>query len=163
MSAANARIDPVLALEHLAVDADEVVYVVGGAAAADLHVHVAQASRTATIHLCPSRSTRACSPSSRSASRSTCAPFASRAGAASRSTNFQQAAFYGGVALWAVALLSPVDSLAEDLLSLHMTQHLLLAELGGPLILVGLRAPVIFFFLPRPAMVALARRRRCAG
>lgn len=74
-------------------------------------------------------------------------------------TTFQQAAFYTGVALWAVALFSPVDTLAEDLLSLHMTQHLLLAELGGPLIVAGVRAPVIFFYLPRPAMVALARRR----
>jgi putative membrane protein len=74
-------------------------------------------------------------------------------------TTFQQCAFYAGVALWAIALFSPVDSLAEDLLSLHMTQHLLIAELGGPLILVGLRAPVIFFFLPRPAMVWLARRK----
>jgi len=74
-------------------------------------------------------------------------------------TTFQQAAFYGGVALWAVALISPVDQLAEELLSLHMTQHLLLAELGGPLIVAGVRAPVIFFYLPRPAMVALARRR----
>ena len=74
-------------------------------------------------------------------------------------TRFQQGAFYGGVALWAIALISPVDSLAEDLLSLHMAQHLLLAELGAPLILVGLRAPVIFFLLPRPALVALARRR----
>jgi putative copper resistance protein D len=74
-------------------------------------------------------------------------------------TRFQQAAFYTGVALWAVALVSPVDALAEDLLSLHMAQHLLLAELGGPLIVAGVRAPVIFFYLPRPAMVALARRR----
>jgi putative copper resistance protein D len=74
-------------------------------------------------------------------------------------TRFQQAAFYGGVLLWAIALISPVDSLAEELLSLHMAQHLLLAELGAPLILVGLRAPVIFFYLPKPAMVALARRR----
>jgi putative copper resistance protein D len=74
-------------------------------------------------------------------------------------TTFQQAAFYTGVGLWAIALLSPVDQLAEDLLSLHMTQHLLLAELGGPLIVAGVRAPVIFFYLPRPAMVALARRR----
>ena len=71
----------------------------------------------------------------------------------------QQAAFYGGVALWAVAMISPLDTLAEDLLSAHMAQHLLLADLGGPLILVGLRAPVIFFFLPKPAMVALARRK----
>jgi putative membrane protein len=74
-------------------------------------------------------------------------------------TRFQQAAFYGGVALWAVALISPVDTLAEDLLSLHMAQHLLLAELGAPLILTGVRAPVIFFYLPKPAMVALARRK----
>jgi putative membrane protein len=55
--------------------------------------------------------------------------------------------------------VSPVDTLAEDLLSFHMAQHLLLAELGAPLILTGLRAPVIFFYLPRPAMVALARRK----
>jgi cytochrome c oxidase assembly factor CtaG len=35
----------------------------------------------------------------------------------------------------------------------------MIAELGGPLILVGLRAPVIYFFLPKPAMVWLAHRR----
>jgi cytochrome c oxidase assembly factor CtaG len=74
-------------------------------------------------------------------------------------SRFQQGAFYGGVALWVLALLSPLDKLAEDLLSAHMAQHLLLAELGAPLILVGLRAPVIFFYLPRPALVALARRQ----
>jgi putative copper resistance protein D len=74
-------------------------------------------------------------------------------------TTFQQAAFYTGVGLWLVAMVSPVDDLAEDLLSFHMAQHLLLAELGGPLILAGVRAPVIFFYLPKPAMVALARRR----
>ena len=74
-------------------------------------------------------------------------------------TTFQQCAFYGGVALWAVAIFSPVHALAEDLLSAHMAQHLLIAELGGPLILVGVRAPVIYFFLPKPAMVWLAHRR----
>jgi putative copper resistance protein D len=74
-------------------------------------------------------------------------------------TTFQQAAFYGGVALWAIAIFSPVHALSEDLLSAHMAQHLMIAELGGPLILVGLRAPVIFFFLPKPIMVALARRK----
>ena len=40
-----------------------------------------------------------------------------------------------------------------------MAQHLMIAELGAPLILVGLRAPVIYFFLPKPAMVWLAHRR----
>jgi putative membrane protein len=74
-------------------------------------------------------------------------------------TTFQQCAFYGGVALWAIAIFSPVHALGEDLLSFHMAQHLMIAELGGPLILVGLRAPVIYFFLPKPAMVWLARRK----
>jgi cytochrome c oxidase assembly factor CtaG len=74
-------------------------------------------------------------------------------------TTFQQCAFYGGVALWAIAIFSPVHSLSEDLLSAHMAQHLLIAELGAPFILVGLRAPVIYFFLPKPVMVWLARRR----
>jgi putative copper resistance protein D len=74
-------------------------------------------------------------------------------------TTFQQCAFYGGVALWAIAIFSPVHSLSEDLLSAHMAQHLLIAELGAPFILVGLRAPVIYFFLPKPAMVWLAHRR----
>ena len=63
------------------------------------------------------------------------------------------------MALWAIALFSPVDTLAVELLSLHMAQHLMIAELGAPLILVGLRAPVIYFFLPKPAMVWLAHRR----
>ena len=71
----------------------------------------------------------------------------------------QQAAFFAGIAFWTAALLSPVDELAEDLLSAHMAQHLLLAELGAPFILIGLRAPVLFFYLPRPALVSLARRR----
>jgi putative membrane protein len=72
----------------------------------------------------------------------------------------QQVAFYCGLTLWAGALLGPVDAYSEDLLSLHMAQHLLLAELGAPLILFGIRAPVVFFLLPRPALVALARRTR---
>lgn len=72
----------------------------------------------------------------------------------------QQVAFYAGLVLWSAALLGPVDAYSEDLLSLHMAQHLLLAELGAPLILAGVRAPVVFFLLPRPALVALARRKR---
>jgi cytochrome c oxidase assembly factor CtaG len=74
-------------------------------------------------------------------------------------TTFQQCAFFAGIALWAIAIFSPVHALSDDLLSAHMAQHLMIAELGGPLILVGLRAPVIYFFLPRPAMVWLAHRR----
>jgi putative copper resistance protein D len=72
----------------------------------------------------------------------------------------QQAAWHAGVLLTAVGLLSPIDSLGEDLLSAHMAQHLLIADLAAPLLLVGLRTPVLVFFLPRAALVSLARRRR---
>ena len=70
----------------------------------------------------------------------------------------QQAAWYGGIALTAVGLLSPIDGLGEDLLSAHMAQHLLIADLAAPLLLVGVRSPVYAFLLPRPLLVPLARR-----
>jgi cytochrome c oxidase assembly factor CtaG len=65
-----------------------------------------------------------------------------------------------GLGLQAVALLSPLSSLADELLSAHMAEHLLLADLGAPLLLAGLRNPVLGFFLPRDVLVAVARRRR---
>ena len=68
-----------------------------------------------------------------------------------------------GSALQAIALLSPLGSLADELLSAHMAEHLLLADLGAPLLLAGLRNPVLGFFLPRPVLVGLARRRRLRG
>lgn len=65
-----------------------------------------------------------------------------------------------GVALWVAGLLSPVDRLAEDGLTMHMVQHLLVADVAAPLLIAGARNPVLAFLLPRPALVALARRRR---
>src|SRR5215216_6057059 len=38
-----------------------------------------------------------------------------------------------GLGLQAVALLSPIGSLADELLSAHMAEHILLADLGAPL------------------------------
>jgi putative copper resistance protein D len=73
---------------------------------------------------------------------------------------WQQVAWHGGIACTAAGLLSPLDGLSEDLLSAHMAQHLLIADLAAPLLLVGLRSPVYAFLLPRPALVAVARRRR---
>src|SRR5919106_2842014 len=73
---------------------------------------------------------------------------------------WQQVSWHGGIALTAAGLLSPIDGLAEDLLSAHMAQHLLIADLAAPLLLVGLRSPVYAFLLPRPALVAVAHRRR---
>jgi len=73
----------------------------------------------------------------------------------------QQAAWFGGLALMAVALLSPIDSLGEtDLLSAHMAQHLLIADLSAPLLVIGLRSPVYAFILPRPLFAAMARSPR---
>ena len=72
----------------------------------------------------------------------------------------QQAAWHGGMVLWAIALLTPVDSLGDELLSAHMAQHLLLAELGAPLLLFGVRTPVLQHLLPPPLLVPLARAKR---
>jgi cytochrome c oxidase assembly factor CtaG len=72
----------------------------------------------------------------------------------------QQAAWYGGIALTTIALVSPVDTLGSDLLFAHMGQHLLIGDLSAPLFLIGLRTPVYVFFLPRPLLVTLARQTR---
>jgi cytochrome c oxidase assembly factor CtaG len=72
----------------------------------------------------------------------------------------QHAAWFGGLALMGVALLSPLDSLGEtDLLSAHMAQHLLIADLSAPLLVIGLRSPVYAFLLPSSMFAALARSR----
>lgn len=53
-------------------------------------------------------------------------------------TGMQQAAFIAGLATFAIALLSPVDVIASYLLTMHMTQHILLTIVGPPLLLLGL-------------------------
>jgi putative copper resistance protein D len=72
----------------------------------------------------------------------------------------QRALWHGGIALWLVGLVSPVDAWGADLLSAHMAQHLLIADLAAPLLLAGMRNPVLAFLIPRPILVPLARRRR---
>src|SRR3954452_13774536 len=71
----------------------------------------------------------------------------------------QQALYFSGVGLIALALLGPPDALSDDLLSAHMGQHLLLADLAAPLLLSGIRTPVLMFMLPRQVLVPLARNR----
>jgi cytochrome c oxidase assembly factor CtaG len=72
----------------------------------------------------------------------------------------QQAAWWLGLFLTAAGLLGPVDALSHDLVLAHMGQHLLIADLAAPFLLLGLRSPVYAFYLPRPALVSLARRKR---
>jgi len=81
------------------------------------------------------------------------------AGRGYRVPALQQVAWFGGLALMGVALLSPLDSLGEtDLLSAHMAQHLLIADLSAPLLVIGLRSPVYAFLLPRALFAELAKR-----
>jgi putative copper resistance protein D len=62
-----------------------------------------------------------------------------------------------GIALWAIGFFSPLHALGDELLSAHMAQHLLIADLAAPLLLAGARNPVLGFLLPRPALVTVAR------
>ena len=47
------------------------------------------------------------------------------------------AAFYGGLAILFIALVSPLDSIAEELFWVHMIQHLLLLLVAAPLLVLG--------------------------
>jgi putative membrane protein len=76
-----------------------------------------------------------------------------------RVSRWQQAAWWIGVGLLALALLGPPDVYDDRLLSAHMAQHLLLGDIAAPFLLLGMRAPMLWFYLPRPALVLLARRR----
>jgi putative membrane protein len=58
-------------------------------------------------------------------------------------------AFVGGLfALW-VAIESPLAALDEELLSVHMAQHLLLSAVAAPLILLGAPALPLLYGVPR--------------
>jgi cytochrome c oxidase assembly factor CtaG len=70
----------------------------------------------------------------------------------------QQVWWWIGLGLQAVALLGPFDTLADQLISMHMAQHLLLADVAVPFLLAGLRTPVLVFLLPRLVLVPLAHR-----
>lgn len=71
----------------------------------------------------------------------------------------QAAAFAAGLATIFVALDGPVDALADGrLFSAHMVQHLLLAQVMPPLLLLGLPAWMLRPLAGRAVVGALARR-----
>jgi putative membrane protein len=76
-----------------------------------------------------------------------------------RISAWQQTAWWIGLALLAIGLLGPPDANDDRVLSLHMAQHLLIGDIAAPFLLLGLRTPLLLFFLPRPALVLLARQR----
>jgi len=72
---------------------------------------------------------------------------------------WQQTAWWIGIALLSIGLLGPPDAYDDRLLSAHMAQHLLIGDIAAPFLLLGMRTPLLLFYLPRSALVLLARRR----
>ena len=70
---------------------------------------------------------------------------------------WQVGAFLGGLLLLAVALLSPLDSLADALFSAHMVQHVLLMMAAAPLLALGAPAHIWLWVLPVSARRGGAR------
>lgn len=65
--------------------------------------------------------------------------------------------FAGGVAVGTLALLSPLDAVGEEyLLSAHMLQHVLIADVAVVLVVLALRGPLTFFLLPPAVLRVLA-------
>jgi putative membrane protein len=69
-----------------------------------------------------------------------------------RFPNWRLAAFMGGIATLLVALASPLEDFDEQLLQVHMTQHLILMLVAPTLILAG--APAIVFVRAIPPSFA---------
>ena len=68
------------------------------------------------------------------------------------------ALFALGLAVALAALISPIDPLGEDdLLSLHMVQHVLIGDLAVALLVTAVRGPLLVFLLPAPVLGPLAR------
>lgn len=55
----------------------------------------------------------------------------------------RQLAFLGGIVVLAIAYVSPLDALADELLAWHMVQHLLIMDLAALLVVLGLTGPVM--------------------
>jgi len=75
-------------------------------------------------------------------------------------SRWQQTAWWIGFALLAIGLLGPPDAYDDRVLTAHMAQHLLIGDVAAPFLLLGVRSPLLLFYLPREALVLLARRRR---
>lgn len=57
--------------------------------------------------------------------------------------------FLTGILALALALLSPIDTLSDDLQSVHMVQHMLIMMVAAPLLVIGAPAVILSLGLPR--------------
>jgi len=74
-----------------------------------------------------------------------------------RPTSLQAASFFGGLLSIVIALNSPIDIYADELLWVHMIQHILLLTVAPPLILLGRPWPRMWRALPLAPRTAVAR------
>jgi cytochrome c oxidase assembly factor CtaG len=81
-----------------------------------------------------------------------------REGGARAASGWRLASWCGGVATLFVALVSPVDALGEQLITMHMVQHLLIADIAAILLTLGLTRHIL-----RPATRRIHRIERAAG
>ena len=84
-----------------------------------------------------------------------------RRGRADHAAWWRAAVFAVGIALLVLALVSPLDAIGEEyLLSAHMLQHVLVGDVAPALILLSVSGPLLFFLLPRGALLSAGRSRR---
>ncbi len=76
-----------------------------------------------------------------------------------RVSRWQQTAWWSGLGLMGLALMGPTSGYVTKLLVAHMAEHLLIADIGAPLLLVGLRTPVLQNYLPPTFMRPLSRSK----
>jgi cytochrome c oxidase assembly factor CtaG len=67
--------------------------------------------------------------------------------------------YFSGIAVLLIALDSPIETIGDSwLLWAHMVQHVLIADIAPPLLILGLRAPVLPLGMPRQAHRWFAHR-----
>jgi putative membrane protein len=76
---------------------------------------------------------------------------------AGRPSALQAAAFYAGLLSIVIAVDSPIDTYADELLWVHMLQHIILLTVAPPLILLGRPWPTMWRALPLAERTVLAR------
>lgn len=74
--------------------------------------------------------------------------------------NGRASAFYGALVALGVALVSPLDALAETLFSAHMVQHVLIMLVAAPLLVYGLPLRVVMHASPKRLLRAVSRIKK---
>ena len=64
---------------------------------------------------------------------------------------WRQLSMFSGLVLIVIAIGSPISSIAEDLFSVHMVEHLMLGDIATLLIVLGVTAPLLAPVLQLPA------------